>query len=74
MELQYPCHLHSNFAPGDASASISIAIDDDELYEGGASGTPEDIKFELSSLVNASEGAHHMTITLTITRIRSNLI
>ena len=41
------------FGTGDASASISIAIDDDELYEGGASGTPEDIKFELSSLVNS---------------------
>ena len=59
-ELQYPLvHLQVlTFGPGDASASISIAIDDDELYEGGASGTPEDIKFELSSLVNASEGAH----------------
>ena len=46
------------FGPGDASASISIAIDDDELYEGGAAGTPEDIKFELSSLVNASAGGN----------------
>ena len=46
------------FGPGDASASISIAIDDDELYEGGATGTPEDIKFELSSLVNASAGGN----------------
>ena len=43
---------------GDASASISISIDDDDLYEGGASGTPEDIKFELSSLVNASNGTN----------------
>ena len=41
------------FGPSDASASISIAVDDDDLYEGGASGTAEDVKFELSSLVNA---------------------
>ena len=46
------------FGTGDASASISIALDDDELYEGGASGTPEDIEFELSSLVNATAGAN----------------
>ena len=31
--------LRCLFGPGDASASISIAIDDDELYEGGATGT-----------------------------------
>ena len=47
-----------SFGTGDASASISIAIDDDELYEGGASGTPEDIEFELSSLVNATAGTN----------------
>ena len=45
------------FAPDDASASISITLDDDELYEGG-SGTPEDIKFELSSFVHAVAGTH----------------
>ena len=46
------------FGPSDASASISIAIENDELYEGGSSGTPEDIKFELSNLVNAVEGGN----------------
>ncbi|MDA9935321.1 hypothetical protein N9C41_01930, partial [Candidatus Marinimicrobia bacterium] len=46
------------FGPSDASASISIAIDDDDLYEGGASGTAEDVKFELSSLVNAVAGGN----------------
>jgi hypothetical protein len=46
------------FGTGDASASISITLDDDELYEGGATGTPEDIEFELSSLVNATAGTN----------------
>ena len=37
------------FGPDDASQSISISIDDDDLFEGGSSGTAETIEFSLGT-------------------------
>ena len=53
------------FGPDDTNQSISIAIDNDDLYEGGSSGTPETVEFSLGTFVN-SVTATNSTLTYSI--------
>ena len=53
------------FGPDDTNQSISIAIDNDDLYEGGSSGTPETVEFSLGTFVNSAT-ATNSTLTYSI--------
>ena len=46
------------FGPSDTDQSISITLVDDDLYEGGSSGTPETVTFTLGTYENARAGTH----------------
>ena len=53
------------FGPDDANQSISISIDDDDLYEGGSSGAAETVEFSLGTFVNSAT-ATNSTLTFSI--------
>ena len=56
-------YLHSG--PDDTNQSISISIDDDDLYEGGSSGAAETVEFSLGNFVNSAT-ATNSTLTYSI--------
>ena len=46
------------FTLGRVMTSFKVDLRDDDIYEGGSTGTKETIKFDIGSLVNASAGTH----------------
>lgn len=42
------------FAPGETSKTVSVKVHGDDLFEGGAAGTPETLLFKVSAATNTS--------------------